>query len=290
MTMSPEEFRERYATAVADEPPRPSVEHDVAVARGRHLLRRRRIAAGASACLAVVAIVGGAAFVRGAEHDDGSAPALLPSPKSEWMSDAQLFDECRRGERTRRVDAARMYSAGPPIVKASSFGPEGGSAMLESADGRYWGWCRITPSYPERTGMAALSSSIPRGRESHYFSGPGCAVGEGDLAAGDCRQFMMSWAGRLPLEVATMVFVMGNGEHVRLAGNDGYFVLEYLGELPRGVWLRQDGQLPFSFEPYRSIKYLDANGNDLTRHPGDGPWIAIPHPAVFVYPDDESSK
>jgi hypothetical protein len=153
-----------------------------------------------------------------------------------------------------------MFRSGAPIVKASAFTPIEGSVALESADGRYWAWCRITPGEPERSGMDVYRSTGDRGRVFFYYGGDGCGpVMDGEVVP-NCTKFRMRWVERVSPEVATMVFVMGNGERVRLEGHDGYFVNEYVGELPNSVKQGPDGDFPASFETFRSLTYLDANG------------------------------
>jgi predicted enzyme related to lactoylglutathione lyase len=269
MTMSPEEFRQRYAAALTDEPPHPPVEHDIAVAQGRHRLRRRRIAGGVSACLAVVAIVGGSALVlddgTGRDADEVPPPAQSPTPSvvetGPGISEDRLLEQCRHGELQDPANAKLIFASGSPVVKATAFTRIDGSAALESADGRYWAWCRITPGHPEWTGMDVYKSTGDRGRVFFYYTGDGC--GPAVMGAEDtpgCTTFRMRWAERVSPEVATMVFVMGNGQTVRLEGHDGYFINEFVGELPDNVRQGPGGDLPASFQTFRSVTYLDADG------------------------------
>ncbi len=267
MSMSPEEFHQRYAAAVADEPATPPVEHDVAVARGRHLLRRRRIAAGASVCLAVAAIVGGSALVLGNGNErntDDRTPAVPPTPSPadpEGISEERLLGQCRDGELQDPARARTFFKSGTPSVKVVASTRFDTSAALESADGRYWAWCRVTPGHPEWSGMDVYRSTGDRGRDFFFYSGGGCGpvmLGAEDVPG--CRTFRMRWAERVPPEVASMEFVMGNGETVTLEGSDGYFINEFAGELPEGVKTRPNGDLPVSFRIFLSLTYFDADG------------------------------
>lgn len=288
--MSPDEFRQRFADALADEPLGPPAESDIAVAQGRHRLRRDRLVVGTGACLAVATVLVASALVLGLDddRDKDSAPAVSPEPslsRPRPVADKELLEQCRNGEFVAPHAADLLFQSGTPVIKGADFNSFDGSAALESADGRYWAQCFIAPGDPRSTGMMVLTSSGTRdGTSTNIFvvTGAGCGPSKGDRGVPGCSKFNVQWTERLPAEVASVEFVMTNGETVSVVGNDGYFVLEYVGELPSNKKPRLDElQDPF-LEGYRSITYLDAEGTPIAQERNGPPVDELP--GLGAYP------
>jgi hypothetical protein len=269
MTMSPDEFQQRYADALAHEPAPAPLEHDLAVVRGRHQLRRRRFAAATAGGVAVVAIVGGSLTLGkgGDGKGDDSVPAGPPTSSSSpgVPDETQLLYQCRTGELQDPTNARRFFSSGTPLVKSVASASSRTSAALESADGKYWAWCRIDTAAPETNEMDVYLARGDRGATFFSYGGLGCPE---HADQGNCSTFVMRWAERLSPRVAQVEFVMGDGESLRIEGNEGYFALEYLADLPRNLRPDRDGVLPDSFNAFDAVTYFDANGDPIAAQGG----------------------
>lgn len=278
--MSPTDFHDRLDD-VLREPGDPALGGavDADIALGRRLLRRRRGVTVLGAAAAVAVLVSGVGLVT--SGGDDPAPTVNDAAAG---TDAGAFDEasvlraCRTGAPGQREATAAIFGSGTPVVKSVSQTERSTLLTLESADGAHWAWCDLHPTAGYQQNQAGSDPSLdtmlvaydPTERTTEwpvlsltslFKSGPdvfrGCRGNE------VCPEFAISAADRVPPSVAAVQFRTGDGEVTTVETVDGYYALDYIGDLPR-VLPAEDFDRAFPrFTPLQRITYLDAAGNPI---------------------------
>lgn len=276
--LSPEAFRDELDRATDSPPPAwPGRE----LAQGRRLLRRRRAVTVAASTLVAMVLAGGVAVGLdggpGVGRDRGTQVADQPPAQT-----ADYLDSCRSGNQA-DVSTAAVFGAGTPIVQSVVRTDFQVVLALESADGSAWAECWIHLKSAEfASGMTVYSARADHQRTgtTGLTSGLGCAM---DAAARDtCRSWFASTVDRLPAQVAAVRYGLGDGREVTVRSQDGFVVLNVLGELPAGVTSDFAEWGPGgAFDPLSTITYLDATGQPIA---SEGPDAPAGLPKLKAYP------
>lgn len=261
MTMTPTEFEERYAAALAHQPT--TADGTADVARGRRLLARRRLATGASA-LAVAVVAAGSAYVL------NDRPATQPPPTAigRPIDDAALLKDCHDGSAV-QAGVRALFASGAPLVRSVSRVPGHTDAALSSRDGTYWAQCSVR-SDPDAEFHANMQVYRSTGHQDVFEStqGGACPLKHGRPDP-DCGSFYYSTIDHRPPEVAAVRFLMVDGVTRTVPTDDGYFAFSYLAPLP-------PGQEPDAFgmgiggTATKRITFLDAQGRAIAAEAQDG--------------------
>jgi hypothetical protein len=265
MTLTPQEFEERFAAGLAHEPAHVDTSADLAL--GRRLLRRRRIA-GATVGVAALAIGAVAlpvvfdAVDRPTEKSttvasSGPASAEVTGPASSEVSDAELLESCRNNAVFKEAETA-IFGAGTPTIKARAQAPDQWRLALEAADGKSWADCFLNAD-PKVELKSALIAWSTTGTTNVTYGGVRYTDIEGPESLAS-----FSTTSRLGPEVAAVRFTFEFGEKtVRL--NDGYYAVNYETKVA-------DSEIPKSefYTGLLQITYLDADGKPIAAERGDG--------------------
>ncbi len=232
--------------------------------RRRQVVRR----AGATAAgLAVAATVTGIALVVPALVDDGADDGSTPVASVPPRSDEELIERCRDGSSSARIDEL-LFGSGTPTIKAEGRTSHRISLALESADGAIWGHCFVALDDQEFSSGLEVYRTEGSNSSSTMSYGPGCGL-DGDSVDTSCTTVSVMQVERRPAEVAAVRFLTADGETTTVRTRDGYYVFEYLGDLPEGTRMTQGG-LPRGFYPVRTITFLDASGTPIAAEAQDG--------------------
>lgn len=227
--------------------------------------RRTRRAGGTAAGLAAAVVLGGIVLAGQSLLDRGPADpdraAVAP------RSDEELLEQCRNGNQSDEYTEL-LYGSGPPVVKAEGRTSHKISLAIESADGRTWGSCFIHLDDQEFASGIEVYPTAGETTSSSMSYGPGCGLVDGATDP-TCTTFSVSKVERRPVEVAAVEFVTADGETTTVRTRDGYYAFEYLGKLPEGVTMTEDG-LPIRFMPVKRITFLDASGAPIAAEAEDG--------------------
>jgi hypothetical protein len=134
---------------------------------------------------------------------------------------------------------------------------------IEAADGQHWADCFINLESAEFASGMTVYDASGRSTDTSYSFGSGCGLVDGDVDE-SCTTFVVSWVDRLPSSVAAVRFDLYDGTSPTVAAEDGYVVLNHLGQDPAGVGesdLRQ---------PIERVTYLDAAGEPIAAQAMDG--------------------
>ena len=273
MSMNPTDFHDLLDSALAEVPLQDR--HDADVAAGRRRLRRRTWLATAGAAAVVVATVGAVSAVAGLDlrpgSDHGSSPvAQAPSSRGD------LLDSCRDGNQGEQ-DTQAIFGSGTPTVEAVSRNSHQVMLAIEAADGRHWADCFIHLDSAEFASGMTVYDAGGRSTDTSYSFGSGCGLVDGDVDE-SCTTFVVSWVDRLPSSVAAVRFDLYDGTSPTVAAEDGYVVLNHLGQDPAGVGesdLRQ---------PIERVTYLDAAGEPIAAQAMDGSGTGPDHERVDGLP------
>ena len=261
MTMTPTEFEERYAEALSGRPAMPRETDDVA--RGRRLLRRRRLAGTASA-LGIALVLGGTTYAVSGGRATHTQPP--PSAIGKPVDTRTLLRDCRNGN-AGKAGVAALFGSGTPIVRALSRVPGHADAALSSRDGRYWAQCSVR-SDPQAEFHANMTVYANRGHQDVFESteGSGCPF-KGREPDPGCRTYYYSTIDHRPAAVAAVRFVMADGTTRTVRADHGYFAFSYVGAVPGGRSFD-----PMSGRPLgtRRITFLDASGTPIAAEVQDG--------------------
>lgn len=262
MTMTPAEFEERYAEALAGGPALPRDSDDVT--RGRRLLRRRRLAGTASA-LGIALVIGGTTYAVSGGRATHTQPP--PSAIGKPVDTRTLLQDCRHGNAGKEAVAA-LFASGTPIVRSLARVPGHADAALSSRDGRYWAQCsvRSDPQAEFHANMTVYANR--RGTQNVFEStqGSGCPFENGEPDP-SCRTFYYSTIDHRPPSVAAVRFVMADGVTRTVRADHGYFAFSYMGAVPGGK-----SYDPMSGAPVgtKRITFLDAHGTPIAAEVQDG--------------------
>ena len=278
--MSPTDFHDRLDDALrAPGDPALGVAVDD-IARGRRLLRRRRGVTVLGAAAAVAVLVSGMGLMTG--HGDDPAPTATDAAAGNTagpFDEASVLRACRTGAPGQREATAAIFGPGTPVVKSVSRTEWSTLLTLESADGASWAWCDLHPTAGHKQNQAGSDPSLdtmlvaydPTERTtewpvltmtSFFKSGPDVFRGCRDNNE-VCPEFALSVADRVPTSVAAVQFRTGDGKVTTVETVDGYYALDYIGDLPRVLPSEEfDRRFP-RFIPLQRITYLDAAGDPI---------------------------
>ena len=231
--------------------------------RHRTVRRAGGAAAGLAAAAAVTGIaLGGQALLQ----DDGSGQdgdRVATAPRS----DPQLLEQCRNGNQS-ETTTDLLFGSGTPVIKAQGRTTHQVSLAIESADGKFWGSCFVHLDNQEFSSGIEVYPAAGESTSSMMSFGPGCGLVDNDVDP-SCTTFAVSKVERRPPEVAAVEFLTADGETTTVRTHDGYYVFEYLGELPSGTSIGPEG-LPMKFMPVERITFLDGSGTPIAAEAQDG--------------------
>lgn len=252
--METNELESRFERAFTDEPALRSVPDQLHHGQ-RAMVRRRVLTAGAGA-LATVVLIGTAMAASGLmNRDDEPQPA---------KGDAATIEACREASE-RKQDADLLFSAGTPTLLTEVEGRER-TAVLLSADKKYWGECHVDPTgaREDGNGISAYEMDPPANTQ---FGGYGSKSGGWTECDVQCH-LTVSVLERRPLEVAWAEYTLANGEVLKVRAVHGFIAFEYHEPATR---------VPGKKVVQRAALY-DADGNLLaeTVEPGIEPTPGVP--------------
>ena len=229
----------------------------------RHRLTRRAggTAAGLTAAAAVAGIALGGQSLLDREPVEPDRAASAP------RTDDELLEQCRNGNQSDEYTEL-LFGSGTPVIKAEGRTSHKISLAIESADGKTWGDCFIHLDNQEFASGIEVYPTAGETMSSSMSYGPGCGLVDGGIDP-SCTTFSVSKVERRPLEVAAVEFVTADGETTTVRTQDGYYVFEYLGDLPPGTTMNSGG-LPMRFEPVQRITFLDESGTPIAAEAQDG--------------------
>lgn len=257
------DLHDRINDVFGEEPPhRPLEEH---LANGHRAVRRRRLATGAGT-LAVLAVVGGAAY---AVQDTGGGdrrgdPVTTQAPTGTPDPETELVEQCHEKE-TKGSPASYLWRGGEPQVMASIDSWDGYTkAYLRSGNGKFWAECYVEDGHGT---LMPAQRIAPDARVSNL--GYGYGVGKACRPAReDCRRFVATHEGRRDPAVARIEVRFLDGRWERADTNEGYYYLEHVGTLPDDITWSKD-ELPL-----RNGESIDDVINRIKLFGADGELIA----------------
>lgn len=210
--METNELEHRFQQAFADEPPlRPVPDH---LHHGQRAMVRRRVLTAGAGALATVVVVGTALAASGLlSRDDKPQPA---------KGDAATIEACREASE-RKEDADLLFAAGSPTLLTKVTGRET-TAVLMSADKKYWGECHIgSADREDGSGITAYQMNPPD--DGMQVGGFGWHGGWTECDV-QCH-LSFSVFERRPLEVARAEYTLANGEVLKVPAVRGFIAVEY---------------------------------------------------------------
>lgn len=296
------DFRERLGDAMpgptADGPLQTAVDADLAA--GRRLLRRRRRTRAVLGVASVVALGAFASSLPGLTGADTARPREVTPAAGVPTDEVALLEACRTGSISADARAA-LWGPGQPTIRAASRTERTALLVIASQDDSAWASCIVMPAARWHTGSDPSLDAVVGAYWSDERSAPrvpqswgGIDLDEASTTPtgswrSDCAQhpsvcdsFTVNLFDRLPVEVASVEVVTGDGQLIRVPTRDGFYALRYVVPLPEGM--EPGSPEALHVEPVRRVTYLDASGTALaaTRSagPGDGDLRFEPVPGL----------
>jgi hypothetical protein len=247
------QFRDLLTARLADEPPAPSVQE--VIARSRRDFRRHR-ARGVSAAVVVLlaAAVVPLTLLRSGHSGDGVA-AVDPNGT---RTDSGLIGACRDGNQAQAATDA-LFASGTPRVVAQATTDQVTTAVLVSADDRYWARCFVNAYQGAEFGSGmTVFDSTKTDKGLTYSDGYTCRDLDGPPSP-PCATFKVDYSDRLPAAVAAVEFTTIDNKTTRVDTVDGFVFFHYVADVPDGVSTTEDG--PTTPTWLTRVAYLDAGGN-----------------------------
>ena len=229
--------------------------------RHRSTRRAAGTAAGLAAAAGVTCIVLTGQSLLDREPTESDSVAVAP------RTDQELLEQCRNGNQSDEYTEL-LYGSGTPVIKAQGRTSHKISLAIESADGKTWGDCFIHLDTQEFASGIEVHPTAGETTSSSWSFGPGCGLVDGGVDP-SCTTFFVSKVERRPLEVSAVEFVTADGETTTVRTHDGYYAFEYLGDLPPGTTMTDDG-LPMRFMPLQRITFYDESGTPIAAEAQDG--------------------
>jgi hypothetical protein len=225
---------------------------------GRRAVRRRRAVVSGVVALTMVGIVGAASAVTGGS---GSAHRELHPA----TNDADTITACDRATpRSAAKDA--FLASGAPRVLVRAAVDERATAVLLSADGTFWGDCRIdyTGRREGGAGITVYEMDPPPGPAGGFMGGFGYEGGWGcradnELVPADCDTISFSVVERRSEDVARVEVELINGAKLSTAAERGFYAFEYRGATDLRPVNKNGSTKPID-DLVQRLQFYDADG------------------------------